>query len=112
MGLTVTDRSLPVAKAKSTPSDRSQKMVRLLAVSLQRKALEKEEDQLKTWFKKDCKDVPTVYKDDEAGVVVETSIDTRTLVDGQAVRAEFGTKFDKVTTFMKVVARDLKEAAA
>lgn len=95
-----------MAKRQSIQSERSEKTQRLLEVSTQRKALEKEEDVLKEWFEKDCNGVPTVYEYGDA--VVETGIDSRTSVNAKAVRADHGEKYDQTSTFMKIVARPAK----
>lgn len=98
-----------MAKPGSIQSERAEKAQRLFAVSKERKALEKEEEALKDFFKKDCGGVPMLY---EAGdVMVETTVDTRTAVDSGLVRAAFGDKYDKTTSFMKVVAREKPKEA-
>ncbi len=90
------------------------KIKRFYDLNTQRKALEKEEDALKAWFKDEAglTDVEFKYRD----LVVSVSTEDRTSIDTGALRLSLGDgikEFEKTTPCKKVSVRKIaKEKAA
>ncbi len=99
----------PATKAKPKISDLEADAHELLKVSAERKALEKRESALKLRFIKEADGAPMLFVFGD--VTIETALDTRTTVDSKAVREDHGEKYDRTTEFLRVIAREGKEAA-